>query len=150
MGRAPSGTWEGTFEFSGRKMRCVVTRDAIQYDPDRNVPITGTEQYAYDGETFERLRKTFNGIMLSRRSEIVDDPSDDPRFWGWDLSGGEDSLVMLIDGLDVESIKEVRFNDSDVYHLTGKMFGGHNRIVAEPKERATDPNVICLLNRCLP
>ena len=49
MRRATSGTWKGTFEFSGRKMRCLVTRDAIQYDPDRNVPITGTEQYAYDG-----------------------------------------------------------------------------------------------------
>ena len=61
------------------------------------------------GETFETLRETSTGILLSRRSEIVDDPSNDPRFWGWDLSGGEDSLVMLIDGLDVESIKEVRF-----------------------------------------
>ena len=33
MERAPSGTWKGTFEFSGRKMRCVVTRDAIQLPP---------------------------------------------------------------------------------------------------------------------
>ena len=123
MGRAPSGTWKGTFEFSGRKMRCVVTRDAIQYEPDRNIPITGTEQYAYDGETFETLRETFNGIMLSRRSEIVDDPSDDPRFWGWNLSGREKSLVMLIDELDVESIKKVRFNDSDVYHIKGNGYG---------------------------
>ena len=134
MGRAPSGTWKGTFEFSGRKMRCLVTRDAIQYEPDRNIPITGTEQYAYDGETFERLRKTFNGIMLSRRSEIVDDSSDDPRFWGWDLSGGEDSLVMLIDGLDIESIKEVRFNDSDVYHLKGKLFGITAELWLNPKK----------------
>ena len=134
MGRAPSGTWKGTFEFSGRKMRCLVTEDVIQYEPDRNIPIKGTEEYAYDGETFERLRETFNGIMLSRRSEIVDDPSDDPRFWGWDLSGGEDSLVMLIDGLDVESIKEVRFNDSDVYHLTGKMFGVTIELWLNPKK----------------
>jgi hypothetical protein len=123
MGRAPSGTWKGTFEFSGRKMRCRVTRDVIQYEPDRNIPIKGTEEYAYDGETFERLRETFNGIMLSRRSEVVDDPSNDPRFWGWDLSGGKDALTMLIDGLDIESIKEVRFNDSDVYHVKGIMFG---------------------------
>ena len=134
MGRAPSGTWKGTFEFSGRKMRCLVTRDAIQYDPDRNIPIKGTEQYAYDGETFERLRKTFNGIILSRRSEIVDDPSDDPRFWGWDLSGGEDSLVMLIDGLEIESIKEVRFNDNDVYHLKGKLFGIAVELWLNPKK----------------
>ena len=134
MGRAPSGTWKGTFEFSGRKMRCLVTRDAIQYDPDRNIPITGTEQYAYDGETFEKLRETSTGIMLSRRSEIVDDPSNDPRFWGWDLSSGKDSLVMLIDGLDVESIKEVRFNDSDVYHVKGNMFGVAIELWLNPKK----------------
>ena len=134
MGRAPSGTWKGTFEFSGRKMRCVVTRDAIQYEPDRNIPITGTKQYAYDGETFETLRETFNGIMLSRRSEIVDNPSDDPRFWGWNLSGREKSLVMLIDELDVESIKEVRFNDSDVYHVKGNMFGVAIELWLNPKK----------------
>ncbi len=134
MGRAPSGTWKGTFEFSGRKMRCRVTRDVIQYDSDRNIPITGTEQYAYDGETFERLRKTFNGIVLSRRSEIVDDPSNDPRLWGWDLSGGKDSLTMLIDGLDIESIKEVRFNESDVYHIKGNAFGFAMELWLNPKK----------------
>ena len=124
LGRALSGTWKGTFEFSGRKMRGVVTRDAIQYEPDRNIPITDTEQYAYDGETFEKLRETSHHIVLSRRSEVVHDSSDDPRFWGWNLRGGESSLVMFIDGLDIESIKEVRFNDSEVYHLKGKLFGG--------------------------
>ena len=134
MGRAPSGTWKGTFEFSGRKMRCVVTRDAIQYEPDRNIPLKGTKQYAYDGETFETLRETFNGFMLSRRSEIVDDPSDDPRFWGWDLSGGKESFVMLIDGLDVQSIEEVRFNDSDVYHVRGNMFGIAIELWLNPKK----------------
>ena len=107
MHPSPIKFW--SFEFSGRKMRCVVTRDAIQYEPDRNIPITGTQQYAYDGETFERLRDTFNGTVLSRRSEIVDDPSDDPRFWGWNLSGGEKSLIMLIDELEVESIKSAKW-----------------------------------------
>ncbi|RKU17539.1 hypothetical protein C6503_10820 [Candidatus Poribacteria bacterium] len=134
LGRAPSGTWKGIFEFSGRKMRCVVTRDAVQHDPDGDHPIKGTEQYAYDGETFERLRETFNGMSLSRRSEIVDDPSDDPRFWGWDLSGDEGSLVMLIDGLDVESIKAVRFNESDVYHIKGDMLGTTIELWLNPKK----------------
>ncbi|MYA71508.1 hypothetical protein F4009_11985 [Candidatus Poribacteria bacterium] len=134
MGRAPSGTWKGTFEFSGRKMRCVVTRDAVQHDPDRKHLIKGTEQYAYDGETFERLRETFNDMSLSRRSEIVDDPSDDPRFWGWNLSGQDKSLVMLIDGLDVESIKEVRLNDSDVYHIKGDMLGTTIELWLNPKK----------------
>ena len=134
MGRAPSGTWKGTFEFSGRKMRCVVARDAIQYEPDRNIPLKGTKQYAYDGETFETLRETSNGIMLSRRSEIVDDPSDDPRFWGWNLRGGDQSLVILIDGLEIESIKEVRFNDSDVYHIKGDMLGSTVELWLNPKK----------------
>jgi hypothetical protein len=134
MPRMPSGTWKGTFEFSGRKMRCVVTQDTIQYEPDRNFEIKRTEQYAYDGETFETLRETSNGIMMSRRSEIVDHPSDDPRYWGWDLSGGEESLVMIIDGLDIESIKEVRFNDNDVYHLKGKFFGVTMELWLNPKK----------------
>ena len=134
MERAPSGTWKGTFEFSGRKMRCLVTRDVIQYEPDRNIPITGTKQYAYDGETFETLRETFNGIVLSRRSEIVDDPFDDPRFWGWDLSGGKESLVMLIDELEVQSIKEVRFNESDVYHIKGNAYGVAMELWLNPKK----------------
>ena len=134
MPRAPSGTWKGTFEFSGRKMRCVVTRDAIQYEPDRNVPITGTQQYAYDGETFERLRETSNGIILSRRSKFVDDTFNDPRFWGWNLGGRDASLMMSIDGLDIESIKEVRFNDSDVYHVKGNMHGVTMELWLNPKK----------------
>ena len=48
MRRAPSGTWKGTFEFSGRKMRCIVTRDAIQYDPG--------PKYTNYGDTTIRLR----------------------------------------------------------------------------------------------
>ena len=134
MPRTPSGTWKGTFEFSGRKMRGVVTRDVIQYETDRNISFKGTEQFAYDGETFETLRETSNGIVLSRRSEIVNDPSDDPRFWGWDLSGGKESLVMLIDGLDVQGIEEVRFNDSDVYHVRGNMFGVAIELWLNPKK----------------
>ncbi|MDE0470061.1 MAG: hypothetical protein OYL97_23685 [Candidatus Poribacteria bacterium] len=134
MERVPSGTWKGTFEFSGRKMRCVVTRDAIQYEPDRNIPITGTQQYAYDGETFETLRETFNGIVLSRRSEIAGDPSDDPRFWGWNLNGGEQSLIMVIDELEVESIKEVNFNESDVYHIKGNAYGVAMELWLNPKK----------------
>ena len=152
LGRAPSGTWKGTFEFSGRKMRGVVTRDAIQYEPDRNIPITDTEQYAYDGETFEKLRETSHHIVLSRRSEVVHDPSDDPRFWGWSLSGGEKPLVMLIDGLDIESIKEVRFNDSEVYHLKGKLFGGTIELWLNPKksyrpERFIVSNLMLLMTK---
>ena len=134
IGRMPSGTWKGTFEFSGRKMRWVVTEDVIQYEPDGNIALKGTEQYAYDGETFERLWETFNGIVLSRSSKVVQDTFNDPRFWGWNLSGGVESLAMLIDGLDIESIKEVRFNDNDVYHLKGKSFGVTIELWLNPKK----------------
>ena len=132
--RAPSGTWKGTFEFSGRKMRCLVTKDVIQYETNRNIPIKGTEQYAYDGETFETLRETSRGPLLERRSEIVDDPSNDPRFWGWNLRGGDQSLVMLIDGLEIESIKAVRVNDSDVYHIKGKSSGLTTELWLNPQK----------------
>ena len=133
-GRFPSGTWKGTFEFSGHKIRGIVTQDVIQYEPDRNIPIKDTEQYAYDGETFETLRKTSHHTLLERRSEVVHDSFDDPRFWGWNLSGGDASLVMFIDGLEIESIKEVRFNDNDVYHLKGKFFGATMELWLNPKK----------------
>ena len=134
IGRFPSGTWKGTFEFSGRKMRWVVTQDVIQYEPDGNISFKGTEQYAYDGETFERLWETFNGIVLSRSSKVVEDTFNDPRFWGWNLTGEEGSLVMVIDGLDVESIKEVRFNGSDVYHIKAKESGGTTELWLNPQK----------------
>ena len=134
LGRFPSGTWKGTFEFSGHKIRGIVTQDVIQYEPDRNILIKGTEQYAYDSETFETLRNTSHHTLLERRSEVVHDSFDDPRFWGWNLSGGNRSLVMVIDGLEIESIKEVRFNDSDVYHIKGDMFGGTIELWLNPKK----------------
>ncbi len=133
MGRAPSGTWKGTFEFSGHKVRGLVTKDVVQYDPDRNLEIKGTEQFAYDGETFETLEETFNGIVLSRRSEIIRD-TNDPRFWGWDLSGGEGSLLMLIDGLNVLKVEAIRFNDSDVYYIKGNMMGVAMELWLNPKK----------------
>ena len=132
--RATSGTWKGTFEFSGRKMRCLVTEDTIQYDPDRNIPFKGTEQYAYDGETFETLREVSSGLLLERRSEIVGDTFNDPRFWGWNLRGEDRSLVMVIDGLEVESIKEVRLNDSQVYYIKGNLYGGPIELWLNPKK----------------
>ena len=134
MMRAPSGTWKGTFEFSGRKMRCLVTKDVIQYEPNRNIPIKETEQYAYDGETFETLRETSRGLLLERRSEIIGAPPNDPRFWGWNLRGGDPSLVMLIDGLEVESVKAVRFNESDVYYIKGKSSGLTTELWLNPKK----------------
>ena len=132
--RFSSGTWEGTIEFSGRKVRGIETADAVQYEPDRNIPITGTEQFAYDGETFETLRETSRGLLLEQRSEILYDTSNDPRAWGWTFGDARTPFVMLIDGIEVESITEVRFNDSDVYHLKGNLFGMLIELWLNPKK----------------
>ena len=134
MRRIPSGTWKGTIEFSGRKVRGIVTRDTMQYEPDRNIPIKGTEQFAYDGETFETLRETNHGPLLEQRSEILYDASNDPRAWGWTFGDAKTPFVMVIDGLDVESIKKVRFNDSEVYHLKGNLLGMVIELWLNPKK----------------
>ncbi|RKU32937.1 hypothetical protein C6499_02305 [Candidatus Poribacteria bacterium] len=133
--RISSGTWKGTIEFSGRKVRGIVTEDTIHYTTDRDFPIKGTEQFAYDGETFETLRETSRGLSLERRSEIVYDTSNDPRAWGWTFGDAKTPFVMVIDSLvEVESIKEVRFNDSDVYHLKGNFFGVAIELWLNPKK----------------
>ena len=132
--RMSSGTWKGTIEFSGRKVRGIVTADAIQYNIDRDFPIKGTKQFAYDGETFETLRETSRGLLLEQRSEIVYDTSNDPRAWGWTFGDARTPFVMMIDSLDIQQIEEVRFNDSDVYHLKGNLFGLVTELWLNPKK----------------
>ena len=134
MRRMSSGTWEGTIEFSGRKVRGIVTKDTIHYDIDRDFPIKGTEQFAYDGETFETLREKSRRLVLERRSEIVYDTSNDPRAWGWTFGDAKTPFVMVIDSLDVQQIEEVRFNDSDVYHLKGNLLGVAIELWLNPKK----------------
>ena len=134
MRRISSGTWEGTIEFSGRKVRGIVTKDAVQYGIDRDFSIKGTEQFAYDGETFETLREQNRRLLLERRSEIVYDASNDPRAWGWTFGDAKTPFVMVIDSLDVQQIEEVRFNDSDVYHLKGNLLGVAIELWLNPKK----------------
>ena len=134
MRRMSSGTWKGTIEFSGRKVRGIVTKDTVHYNTDRDVPIKGTEQYAYDGETFETLRETSRGLLLEQRSKIVYDPSNDPRAWGWTFGDPKTPFVMVIDSLDVQQIKEVRFNESDVYYLKGNLLGTVTELWLNPKQ----------------
>ena len=134
MRRMSSGTWEGTIEFSGRKVRGIVTKDTIHYDIDRDFPIKGTEQFAYDGETFETLREKSRRLLLEQRSEIVYDASNDPRAWGWTFGDAKTPFVMVIDSLDVQQIEEVRFNDSDVYHLKGNLLGVAIELWLNPKK----------------
>ena len=134
MRRTPSGTWKGTIEFSGRKVRGIVTEDTVQYGTDRDFPIKGTKQFAYDGETFETLRKTRHRTLLEQRSEIVYDASNDPRAWGWTFGDAKTTFVMFIDSLDVQQIEEVRFNDSDVYHIKGNFLGMVTELWLNPKK----------------
>ncbi|MDE0016541.1 MAG: hypothetical protein OXU51_10155 [Candidatus Poribacteria bacterium] len=134
MQRISSGTWEGTIEFSGRKVRGIETEDTIHYNTDQDIPIKKTEQFAYDGETFERLRETSRGLLLERRSDIVYDESNDPRAWGWTFGDARTPFVMMIDSLDIQQIKAVCFNDSDVYHIKGNLLGMVTELWLNPKK----------------
>ena len=134
MRRISSGTWKGTIEFSGRKVRGIETEDTVHYNTDRDFPINGTKQFAYDGETFETLRETSRGLLLERRSDIVYDTANDPRAWGWTFGDARTPLVMMIDSLDVQQIEEVRFNDSDVYYLKGNLLGMITELWLNPKK----------------
>lgn len=119
--RASSGTWEGVFEFSGSQIRGTVTQNATQYGGERgDIQLSVTREFAYNGETFETLRETPNGTLLTRGGDIAYNISHDPRFWGWNLSGDK-PLVDLIESLDIESIQPMDWEGSRVYHLKGSV-----------------------------
>ena len=132
--RFSSGTWKGTIEFSGRKVRGIETADAVHYDTDRDFPIKGTEQFAYDGETYETLRETSRGLLLERRSDILYDTNNDPRAWGGSFGDAKTSFVMMIDSIDIQQIEAVRFNESDVYHIKGNLLGMAMELWLNPKK----------------
>lgn len=122
--RASSGTWEGVFEFSGSQIRGNVTQNATQYGGEHgDIQLSGVQQFAYNGETFETLRETPNEPLLTRGNNMRYNKSHDPRFWGWNLSGDE-PLVGLIDSLDIQDIQQVDWNGSQVYHVKGFMQEG--------------------------
>ena len=122
--RAPSGTWNGTFEFSGSRVRGTVTENVTQYgDELGEIQYSATHEYANNGETFELLQDTLNGKKLTRRNKMVFDPSHDPRFWGWNLSGDQ-PFADLIDNLDIKNIQPVEWNGSKVYHINGSSSDG--------------------------
>ena len=64
------------------------------------------------------IRETSNGTLLTRRNDKVYTKGHDPRYWGWNLSG-EESLVDFIDMLNIQNIKQVEWNGSQVYHFKG-------------------------------
>ena len=52
---ATGDTWNGSFEFSGNRLRGSVSKNSTQYDNGESSQLSSTEEFAYDGETFERL-----------------------------------------------------------------------------------------------
>ena len=118
--RGPSGTWEGSFEFSGRRVRGTVREDVVYYREDgRTRPRQTTSEFAYDGQTYETLRETPQGMQLDRQNEFYAQPDLDPRFWGWNLSGRED-FAQMIDTLEIQRIESLRENGTDVYYVKGE------------------------------
>ena len=116
-----NGTWEGTFEFSGRRVNGAVARNTTQsHEKYGNISRTGTTQFAYDGETYEVLRETTNGTRMTRKSDIGYDITYDPRLWGWDLSG-EESLATRLDQINVKSITLEDWDGEQVYHVNGNV-----------------------------
>lgn len=120
--RASTGIWEGVFEFSGSQVRGSITRNATQYDAKQgDRQLSGTQEFTYNGETFEMLQQTDNGPLLTRRSDLLAyNKTHDPRFWGWNLSGDE-PLTALIDRIEIENFQQVDWNGSQAYYIRGSV-----------------------------
>lgn len=119
--RSPNGTWEGSFEFSGNQIRGTVTEDVLYYEKNgTSKHRQSVREFAYDGETYETLRETPQGMQLERQSEPYTQPDLDPRFWGWNLSGSQD-LVEMIDALDIMHIEPVMSKGRDIYYINGNV-----------------------------
>ena len=119
--RASEGTWDGSFEFSGNRLRGTVNRNTTQYDGE-NTQLSTTEEFAYDGETFERLSKRQDSYLLERKSDISYNAFHDPRWWGWNMTG-QGTFTDLFDSLDVKNIQSVELNGTELYHVTGIYHG---------------------------
>ena len=123
--RATEGTWNGTFEFSRNRLRGTVNINSTQYDNGESSQLSSTEEFAYDGETFERLLKRHDGYLLERKSDVSYDVFYDPRWWGWNMRG-QGTFTDLFDSLDVKNIQSVEMNDIELYHVTGIHHGVAN------------------------
>ena len=120
--RATEGTWNGTFEFSGNRLRGSVSKNSTQYDNGERLQLSSTEEFAYDGETFERLLRRQDGYLFERKSDVSYNAFHDPRWWGWNMSG-QGTFTDLFDSLDVKNIQSVEMNDIELYHVTGTLHG---------------------------
>ena len=117
------GTWQGSFEFSGNRIRGTVSQSTIQHG-DVNVLLPTTEEFAYDGETFvnlstfEKVSKLHADPSMQRQSDVSYNEFYDPRFWGWNMTG-QGTFTELFDSLVVKNIQSVEMNDTELYHVTG-------------------------------
>ena len=73
-------------------------------------------------------------LQLTIDIALVYDASNDPRAWGWTFGDAKTPFVMVIDGLDVQRIEEVRFNDDDVYYVNGNFLGVTIELWLNPKK----------------
>ena len=101
---APSETREGSFEFSDNRVRGSVKSSS------------GTEQFAYDGETFQLFRYEQSVPQMTQQNELIYNTFHDPRSWGWNLSGKR-SLTDFFNTLDVQNIQTVEWKGNEVYHV---------------------------------
>ena len=120
--RATEGTWNGTFEFSGNRLRGSVSKNSTQYDNGESLQLSSTEEFAYDGETFERLWNRHDGYLLERKSDVFYNIFHDPRWWGWNMTE-QGTFTDFFDSLDVKNIQSVEMNDIELYHVTGILHG---------------------------
>ncbi len=138
MPRGPSGTQHGTFEFSGSRFKSTITENMTHYNSGEtgDVPHTSysTTEFAYDGETFETLRENNNGPLLGLRTNVDFPPVDDPRFWGWNLTGTTESLVDVIDSFTTKNIQIDESNGSQNYYITGTVADGTAELWLNPEK----------------
>ncbi|MCY3550544.1 MAG: hypothetical protein OXH39_08780 [Candidatus Poribacteria bacterium] len=135
--RGPNGTRYGTFEFSNNDFKSTITEDMTYYNGGEtgNAPHTSqsTTEFAYDGETFEILREDNNGFRLERRTDVAYPSVDDPRFWGWNLTGTTESLVDVIDSFNIENI-QIDESSSQNYYITGTVADGTAELWVNPEK----------------
>ena len=117
MRRMPETTKNGSFEFSGNRLRGAVSGHTVQYDDSGETTYSDYENFAYDGETFERLVPAVSGFTLLRNSDASYDSFYDPRWWGWNMQG-QGTLSDVFDSLNVKNIQSVELNGNEVYHVT--------------------------------
>ena len=136
--QGPNGTRYGTFEFSDGRFKSTITENMTYYSSDEmdgdQHRSQSTTEFAYDGETFETLREDNNGPRLERRTDVAFASTDDPRFWGWNLSGTTESLTDVIDSFNMKNIQIDGSSGSQNYYITGTVADGTAELWLNPEK----------------